>query len=204
MMPFGKVDKKLTQFDNEISGWANILDKASGELPIGALVKETYNWTRDKMLMAEIEKNKKDAQLCKRVAWYGINIAAPFVFMRHFKEWEEKRSFEIDKEDLALCRLVMDVQFYSQDIYFGKMAEMYFADKANNANAARTSNHYEATRSYWDALPATFAIEDLEKISGLIRKSCHTIVYRWKSQGYIEEKRVNSKKAFRKIKSLSE
>lgn len=202
MMPFAKMDKKLTQFDEEISKWADILDKVSGELPLNELVKVTYNWTKEKMEIAQIEKSKRDAQLCKRVAWYGINISAPFILMRHFKEWQEKRTFVCDKEDLALCELVMDVQFFSQNIYFGTMADMYFKDKENSINSSQPRNCYEVTKSYWDALPRVFSPEDLAKVTGIKSSSNRSILFRWKKMGVIEEKKKNNKKVYEKVRSL--
>ena len=187
MMPFAKNDTKLANYDKEISEWAKILDKVSGELPIADLVKVTYEWTKEKLALAEIEDNKKDAQLCKRVAWYGINVSVPFIFMRHFKEWEKNRSFEIDDKDKELCELVMDIQYYSQNFYFGKLAEMYFLDKNQRLTENMTSRRTFKVIDAYNSLPSVFTKEDVSAKSGMKPDSARIAIYRWLKQGLVEK-----------------
>ena len=187
MMPFAKNDTKLANYDKEISEWAKILDKVSGELPIADLVKVTYEWTKEKLALAEIEDNKKDAQLCKRVAWYGINVSVPFIFMRHFKEWEKNRSFGIDDKDKELCELVMDIQYYSQNFYFGKLAEMYFQDKNQRLTENMTSRRTFKVIDAYNSLPSVFTKEDVSAKSGMKAECARIAIYRWVKQGLVEK-----------------
>jgi hypothetical protein len=200
MMPFGKVNAKAEKYDEELSKWAEILNNVSGELPLADLVKECYDWTAEKLAIAKMEDSKKDAQLCKRVAWYGVNIAAPFVLMRHFKEWESKRTFEIDENDKHLCRLVMDIQFYSQNYYFGKMAEMYFVEKSKNAIAAKTKEHGDKVASYFNAMPEKFTMDDLVNNTKVTLSNAYVLVHRWKKEGIIEIKKLKGKTECKKKK----
>ena len=91
------------------------------------------------------------ALLIRRVPYYGINISAPYIVMRHWDEWNEKKTFKIDKKDIALCQLVMDIQHYSQKMYFGKFAEMYFDEKRKD-DLASIVHRRRKTDSYFNLL----------------------------------------------------
>ena len=106
--------------------------------------------------------------------------------MRHFKEWEAKRSFVVDEYDLNLCRLVMDIQFYSQNYYFGKMAEMYFEEKTKNAIASRTKEHGEVVASYFNAMPEQFTRENLISQASVSESNAGVLLHRWKQEGLVE------------------
>ena len=200
MMPYGKVNAKMEKYEEELSKWAEILNNVSGELPLAGLVKECYDWTAEKLAFAKMEDSKKDAQLCKRVAWYGVNIAAPFVLMRHFKEWEAKRTFEIDEHDKHLCRLVMDIQFYSQNYYFGKMAEMYFEEKAKNAVASRTNEQGVKMATYYNAMPNSFTVEELEEKAKVSGAHARVLTSKWCRMGLLETTNTGRKKrTYKKI-----
>ena len=72
--------------DKTLRMWAERLDKEYGELPIKKLVDECYDWTARRMEDAKDDNSKVDEILCKRVAYYGINVSVPFIVMRHW-EW---------------------------------------------------------------------------------------------------------------------
>ena len=186
MIPYGKTITKTTQYEEELSKWADILNKVSGKLPLEPLVKEAYDWTKEKLDLAKIEESKKDALLCKRIGWYGINVAAPYVFMRHFREWESKRTITIDDHDKRLCRLVMDIQFYSQNYYFGKMADMYFEEKRKNNIASKVNEQGEKAARYFAQMPQTFTVEDLMKAINVDGNYARVLTHRWMALDILE------------------
>jgi hypothetical protein len=112
--------------DEMLKTWAFRLDGVSGELPLWPLVEKCWQWTADHMAMAEFNNDKADEMLMKRVPYYGIGIAAPFLLMRHWEDWKAKKTFEIDEKDLELCALILDIQYQCQHHFFGNYARQYF------------------------------------------------------------------------------
>jgi hypothetical protein len=141
-------------------------------------VKETWQWCNAYMNLSEIDGDKPEALLIRRVPYYGINISAPYIVMRHWDEWVEKKNFKIDKKDIELCRLVMDIQHYSQKMYFGKYAEMYFDEKHKDQESA-TVHRKRKTDSYFTLMKEKFSLEDLEKAANISKKTAYNIVSRW-------------------------
>lgn len=178
MMDFATQSKKNIEVEETLKQWAYKLDATSGELPLWPLVKETWQWCNGYMNLSEIDGDKAEALLIRRVPYYGINISAPYIVMRHWDEWNEKKTFKIDKRDIDLCRLVMDIQHYSQKMYFGKYAEMYFDEKRReDENAAMRRRR--KTDAYFHLLNDKFSIEDLEKVGNISKKTALNIVSRW-------------------------
>ena len=128
MMPFMKRTKQNVQVTDTLKEWAFKLHQTKGELPFWPLVKTTWDWCNDLMSICEQEDDEVLSLLIRRVPYYGINVSAPFILMRHWKEWTEKRDFQIDEKDKQLSTLAMDIQLYCQRYYFGRLAENYFTD----------------------------------------------------------------------------
>lgn len=148
------VNKVLTE-------WAYQLDKVAGELPLWPLVKETHVWTKEHMTLAEIDGDKAEELLLKRIAYYGISISTPFILMRHWQEWTEQQTFDIDEQDLQLCRLALDIQYRTQHHYFGEYAFNYFADM--DRDPAKERRRARKTTHAFAMLDDTFTIEDVMK-----------------------------------------
>jgi len=178
MMDYSTQSKKNVEVEETLKQWAYKLDATFGELPLWPLVKETWLWCNGYMNLSEIDGDKPEALLIRRVPYYGINISTPYIVMRHWDEWNDKKTFKIDKKDIELCRLVMDIQHYSQKMYFGKYAEMYFDEKRKDDESG-TVHRKRKTDSYFTLLNEKFSLEDLEKVANISKKTAYNIVSRW-------------------------
>ena len=123
--------------------WAYRLDKVEGEIPIEPLNDETYDWQSSHMEIAEFNGDKADRTLLKRIPYYGIGISLPFILMRHWDEWQEKRSLTMDDTDKRLCRLAMEIQYRCQQFFFGEMAYNYFADQNKEFVVRRRTTRFD-------------------------------------------------------------
>ncbi len=191
MMDYATQSKKNIEVEETLKQWAYKLDATFGELPLWPLVKETWQWCNSYMNLSELDGDKPEALLIRRVPYYGINISAPYIVMRHWDEWNENKTFKIDKKDIALCQLVMDIQHYSQKMYFGKYAEMYFDEKRKDEESGIVRRSRK-TDSYFALLKEKFNIEDVQKVANVTRKTAFNIVCRW-----MAERRVSPKSKYR-------
>lgn len=123
--------------------------------------------------MAEIDNDKAMELLIKRVAYYGIGISTPFIMMRHWKEWKEKQTFEIDDTDKQLCTLALNIQMECQKHFFGTYAENYFADMENNYKGKRNKSKADAL---FYQLPDEFTHQDVMKVYGCKRTNGYKII----------------------------
>lgn len=183
--------KEEDKRDETLRSWGALLDKVQGELPLKPVVHATHEFVKEANLIARLEKNKPEAFLVRRVPYYGINITAPFILMRHWKEWEEKRTFKCDKKDVDFCNLVMEIQLYSQRLFFGKYAEMYFDNSQRERTEKKMTDYSRTQKDILNQLPATFTLEECMKASGYKKESAYAVLSRWKSQGLIKK---NAKK----------
>ena len=165
--------------------WAYRLDRVSGELPVWPLVEEIWQWTRDRLLLAQIDQDKADELLIMRVGYYGIAIATPYILMRHWDEWEQTKTFTIDDQDKELCQLVLNIQYHTQHFFFGKYARQYFDNMNNEANTNRRRKG--KTKMAFEQLPETFKLEDVMSAFEANRDNAYVIIGRLKKDGLIEK-----------------
>jgi hypothetical protein len=125
------------------------------------------------------------------VPYYGINISAPFIIMRHWKEWSEKGDFKIDEKDKKLCTLVMDIQLYCQKYYFGRLAENYFTDLHQDV-ADKTNVREGKNKKLLLVMPHKFDYAKLCEIGQFEINYARVVVNRWVQEGLV--KRINSGK----------
>ena len=197
MMELKRVTTVDHTADETLKQWAFRLDGVKGELPLWPLVEHTWYWLYDKMQVADFNQDKADELLMKRVPYYGICVAAPFILMRHWDEWQAKNTFEIDDKDKELCTLVMDIQYATQWKYFGEMARQYFDNmKTKELNSRRRRSRYDIC---YEQLPQEFTTEDVVKVYSLEPAYAVTTCYRLKKSGHIESIK---KGVFRKIKKV--
>ncbi|MBQ6747736.1 MAG: hypothetical protein IJR07_11935 [Bacteroidaceae bacterium] len=137
---YQQVDLKANETLKE---WAFRLDKVEGEIPIEPLNDETFDWQSNHMEIAQFNGDKADRSLLKRIPYYGIGISLPFILMRHWDEWQENKSLTMDNTDKRLCRLVMEIQYRSQQFFFGEMAFNYYADQNKEFVVRRRTSRYE-------------------------------------------------------------
>ncbi len=166
--------------------WAYRLDKVSGELPIEPLNDETYEWQSSRMEIAQFNGDKADRQLLKRIPYYGIGISLPFIVMRHWDEWQEHHTLSMDDMDRRLCRLAMEIQYRSQQFFFGEMAFNYFANQNKEFVVRRRTTKYDEC---YAKLPDEFKTKDFMECFGCGSSAAAKAINRLKTDGVIENKK---------------
>lgn len=205
-IPFPSSDFKMLELrqqnrvdhtaDEELKTWAFMLDsEARGELPLWPLVEQCWQWTAERMAIAEVNNDRADELLLKRVAYYGIAISTPFIVMRHWDEWKEKGTLTIDDTDHQLCELVMNIQYRCQHWFFGNYARAYFDNMSRDDAQRRTrSTRYKIA---FDALPGEFGLDDVVRIFETKRGNARSIVSRLMKDKAIEA--IDGKKGYKKL-----
>ncbi|QVJ82202.1 hypothetical protein J4031_04555 [Xylanibacter ruminicola] len=169
--------------DETLKMWAYRLDKVAGEIPIEPLNDETYEWQTEHMDIAEFNHDKADRMLLKRIPYYGIGISLPFILMRHWQEWEQNRTLSMDDTDRRFCRLVMEIQYRSQQFFFGEMAFHYFADQDKEFVVRRRTTRYDEC---YRQLPEEFKAKHVVEIFGCSQPTASRNINRLLADGIIE------------------
>lgn len=198
MMPFMKRSKQNIQVTDTLKEWAFKLHQTWGELPFWPLVKTTWDWCNDLMSICEQEDDEVLSLLIRRVPYYGINVSAPFILMRHWKEWTEKRDFKIDEKDKQLCTLAMDIQLYCQKYYFSRLAENYFTDLHQDV-ADKTNVRNSKNMILLQHMPHKFDYARLCEIAQSNLNYAHVIVHRWLNDGLIKKIKNGKNIVFERI-----
>ena len=180
VLPMPDSNYKMIDYEDEehidwdrierMKGWAYKLDARMGQLPVKKLVRKLWEWTRDRMADAEEDQSKANELLLKRVGYHAINYAVPFIDMRHWKSLHQQGQYwtgeyETDDNDWKLVELIANMQYATQQFYFGKMAENYFEDIENDTQA-NTCRHYMKTIRGYQSLPDIFSKEDVVRCFG--------------------------------------
>ena len=177
--------QEIDPYANEtLKDWAYRLDKVEGELPIEPLNDETYDWQSSHMEIAEFNHDKADRTLLKRIPYYGIGISLPFILMRHWQEWQEKKTLTMDDMDKRLCRLAMEVQYNCQKFFFGEMAHNYFADQNKEFIQRRRTSRYEEC---FRKLPDEFKTQQFMDVFGISQSAASRAINRFLKEGVIEK-----------------
>ena len=156
--------------DLRLKQWAFKLDRMKGELSVGKLVDELYDWTARRMMDASDNDSRADEMLLKRCAYHGLNFSAPFIVMRHWDKMHQDGTywcgeFETDDVDWRLCELLTNIQYACQRHYFGRMAEAYFDNKERDANV--NVQRHQKTYEGFARLPEEFTNEDVMRCFNL-------------------------------------
>ena len=160
-----KEDSKTAEYNETLKQWAYRLDQRRGELPIWPLVEHVHQWCDDRRAIAEFnDKDKADWLLIKRVPYYGINISAPFIDIRHWDEREQTGTYTIDETDLAFCDLVLDIQYRTQIFWYYELHRQYYDNQLRDATKQRrrTTKFQECFR----LLPDEFCTEKFAQTFG--------------------------------------
>ena len=168
LAPYGYQRKVDHAADELLKTWAFRLDGVKGELPIEPLVRATYDWQSAKMEVAAYDMDKALDMLLMRVPYYGIGIATPYVLMRHWDEWKEKKTLTLDEYDIRLCTLAMDIQFACQQYFFYAYAQAYFDNMNRDRHEKRRTRASKYDEAY-KQLPEEFTIADIQR--------CYTLDY---------------------------
>ena len=164
--------------------WAYRLDKVEGELPIEPLNDETYEWQTSHLEIAEFNGDKADRTLLKRIPYYGIGISLPFILMRHWDEWQEKKTLTMDERDKRLCRLAMEIQYKCQQFFFGEMAYNYFADQNKEFVVRKRSTRYDEC---FRKLPDEFKTQQFVEVFNCSNPTASRAISRFLEDNVIEK-----------------
>ena len=166
MMPLESEDDMFLEKANEtLKQWAYKLDQRRGELPLWPLVEHVHQWCDERRAIAEFnDKDQADWLLIKRVPYYGINVSAPYIDMRHWEERENTGTYVIDDIDRRLCDLVLDIQYRTQLHWYYDLHRLYYDNQLRDAaQQRRRSNKFiECFRQ----LPEEFSTEQFAQIFG--------------------------------------
>ena len=198
MMAFNKNARTIQQYNETLKVWANRLDSCKGELPILPIVEEAWKWTND--IMKIVEQTDDDALefLIKRVCYYGIHCSVPFILMRHWEEWVKDHKLSIDQHDLDLCDLFMEVQLFSQKVFFGRMTEKYCEGSEQRIAEESAENLHTKTVKQLAQLPEEFTTSVITKELGITSNYAGVLINRWTKDGLVVVKSSNKPKKYSK------
>ncbi len=145
------------------------------------------------MEISDFNDDKSERSILKRIPYYGIGVSLPFILMRHWKEWSEKQKLKIDDTDKQLCLLAMDIQYRTQQFFFGEMARRYYEDQNKSFEQVHRTSRYQICYS---KLPETFGINDFMKTFNTSRDAAKKAVSRFMRDNIIVSK---SKGVYRKL-----
>ena len=167
MMTFDEDEEASTKCEMTLSEWATKLDERYGELPVKKLVDCCQEWYEKRLDIAKFNNcDEADLMLFSRVGYYGINITAPFVDMRHWEEREQTGTYVTDEVDARFCRLVMDIQYRCQHHFFGALAYNFHDNQARDA-AANSTHHNTRFAQCFKLLPEKFTTEQFAETFNL-------------------------------------
>ena len=178
MIPLYTRNKENVEVIDRLKEWAFKLDTVGGELPIWPLVEYTYHWMENIMTLAKEDQDKVTAMLVKRVPYYGLHIAVPYIFMRHYQEWMENDTFKVDDTDKRLVDLCLEIQLCTQRYFFGGMANAYYQNKLSEEQANKV-NYYSKSDRLLEALPSSFTEEDLIRVGEMSINYARVQLWRW-------------------------
>ena len=160
--------EKDQQREQELAEWCYRLDNTKGEIPCKLLSDALHGWTERRMMDAKEENSKALEDLVKRPCWIAINLALPYIVVRHWDQMVEEDGrmkcgpdFKTDKYDRELVLTLCDAQFAFQQHFFLATGEKMYDDR----QTAEASNvrHQQKTLLAYRRLPAVFTSEDVDR-----------------------------------------
>ena len=185
VLPMPKTNFEMLEYEDEehvdwerlkrMKEWAYKLDKRTGQLPVKPLVRHLWEWTKNRMEDCAEDQSEANELMLKRVAYHGLNYAAPFVDMRHWSSLKQDGNYwtgeyEVDETDWKLCELIARIQYATQQHFFGVMAEKYF-DDMNNDVQITGKRHQQKSVDGFNRLPEIFTREDVMRCFGYKNES---------------------------------
>ena len=164
MMPLDCNEDKLMAYNETLRQWAYRLDQRQGELPLWPLVEHTHKWCDERRAIAEYNDDQADWLLIKRVPYYGLNVSAPYIDMRHWEEREQTGTYTPDDVDRSLVDLVLDIQYRTQHYWYYELHRLYYDNQLRDAakQCRRTTKFQECFR----LLPAEFTTDKFTQVFG--------------------------------------
>ena len=165
MMPLDSNEDDLLAYNDTLKQWAYRLDQRQGELPLWPLVEHVHKWCDERRAIAEFnDRDQADWLLIKRVPYYGINVSAPYIDMRHWEERVKTGTYTIDDTDRRLCDLVLDIQYRTQIFWYYDLHRLYYDNQLRDAaqQRRRTNKFIECFRQ----LPEEFTTDKFAQVFG--------------------------------------
>ena len=201
VLPMPKTNFEMLDYEDEehvdwerlkrMKEWAYKLDKRAGQLPVKPLVRHLWEWTKNRMEDCAEDQSEANELMLKRVAYHGLNYAAPFVDMRHWSSLKQDGNYwtgeyEVDETDWKLCELIARIQYATQQHFFGVMAEKYFDDMNNDVQISG-KRHIQKSVDGYNRLPDIFTKEDVIKCFGYDKETSAKVkIKRLQDDGIIE------------------
>ena len=165
MIGFEEVQATDWQRIDRMKAWAFKLDTRKGELPMRDIVKRLYQWTKNRMEDCREDQSEANELMLKRVPYHALNYAAPFIDMRHWDSIHQDGrywtgEYQTDEKDWRLCELLANIQYATQQHFFGVLAEKYF-DDMNNDVQITGKRHQQRSVDGYNRLPDIFTREDV-------------------------------------------
>jgi hypothetical protein len=186
MMPLRKKSKRNLQNIQVLTDWAFKMHEVKGELPLWPLVEHCWRWVDNMMKLAKQANDETMNMFIRRVPYYGINVSAPFILMRHYDEFMENKTFTLDEKDKELCSLIMEIQYYTQKLYFSKFASIYWDNR--NSEIAEEASRKHVLYSYLAKLPDNFTKEDIVEVNKVSADYAGMLIKRWRGEFLVTEK----------------
>ena len=165
MMPLRRKDPKIEAYNETLRQIAYKLDQRRGELPLWPLVEHVHQWCDERRAIAKFNDfDRADWLQIKRIPYWGINVSAPYIDLRHEQERLETGTYTIDDQDLALCDLVLDIQYRTQHYWYYELHREYYENQLREAarQCRRTTKFQECFRQ----LPEEFSINKFTEVFG--------------------------------------
>lgn len=164
MMPLDSDENSLLGYNETLKQWAYRLDQRQGELPIWPLVEHVHKWCDERRAIAEFNNDQADWLLIKRVPYYGLNVSAPYIDMRHWEEREQTGTYTPDDVDRSLVDLVLDIQYRTQHYWYYELHRLYYDNQQRDAaqQKRRTNKFIECFR----LLPEEFTTDKFAQVFG--------------------------------------
>lgn len=89
----------------------------------------------------------------------------------------------------------MEVQLFSQKIYFGKFTEHYFEERSTDVSEKAPSTIDTKPHRQLAMLPETFTYKDIENMLGITSSYSRILVSRWVAEGLVGKEESAKKKA---------
>jgi hypothetical protein len=121
--------------------------------------------------------------------------------MRHWEEWVKDHTLSIDQHDLDLCDLFMEVQLFSQKVFFGRMTEKYCEGSEQRIAEESAENLHTKTVKQLAQLPEEFTTAIVTKELGINQNYAYVIIGRWVKDGLVVLKSDSKPKKYQKTET---
>ena len=166
--------------------WAYRLDETKGELPLKDVVRAVFDWCKEKMKVAEVEKDYETAFLIKRISYYGIHCSAPYILMRHWEEWQKEHKFKTDNLDKELGIIFTELQFFTQKMYFGQLTKDCLKESKELVAEQSYDSEMERILKYYNGMPDKFVAKEVTAIFDISASYARCIISQLVNAGLLE------------------